>query len=62
MTLPASLARTFADMRRFALAPLSLDLGRVAMSLAWHGRHQDPPRHVWLCSLIVTAADEIRRH
>ena len=61
MTLPSSLARTAADMRRFALVPPPLELDRVAMSLAWHGRHQDSPRHVWLRSLIVAAASEIGR-
>jgi len=59
MTLPSSLARTAAGMRRFVLAPPPLDLGRVAMSLAWHGRHQDSPRHVWLRNMIVKAAAEI---
>jgi DNA-binding transcriptional LysR family regulator len=59
ITLPSSLARTAADMRRFALAPPPLELDRVAMSLAWHGRHQDSPRHVWLRNLIVKAAAEI---
>ncbi|MCC5968741.1 MAG: LysR family transcriptional regulator [Pararhodobacter sp.] len=59
MTLPSSLARTAVGMRRFALAPPPLKLGRVSMSLAWHGRHQDSPRHVWLRRLIVEAAAEI---
>ena len=43
MTLPSSLARTAADMRRFAMAPPPLALGGVPMSLAWHARHQDFP-------------------
>lgn len=58
MTLPSSLARTAADMRRFVTAPPPLDLGRVVMSLAWHARHQDSQRHVWLRRLIVAAVAE----
>jgi DNA-binding transcriptional LysR family regulator len=56
MTLPSSLARTAADMRRFVMAPPPLDLGSVVMSLAWHARNQDAPRHVWLRRTIVAAA------
>ncbi len=59
ITLPSSLARTAADMRRFAMVPPPLELGCVAMSLVWHGRHQDSLRHVWLRGLIVAAASEI---
>lgn len=59
MTLPSSLARTAAGMRRFVLARPPLDLGRVAMSLAWHARHHDSPRHKWLRQLIVAAASGI---
>lgn len=59
MTLPSSLARTAADMRRFIMAPPPLDLGRVVMSLAWHARHQDAPRHIWLRKMIVAAVADI---
>ncbi|MDX0487387.1 LysR family transcriptional regulator [Sinorhizobium medicae] len=58
ITLPSSLART-ADMRRFVMTPPPLDLGSVVMSLAWHGRNQDAPRHVWLRRTIVTAVSDI---
>lgn len=56
MTLPASLARTAADMRRFTSLVPPLDLGHFAMSLAWHARHQESPRHIWLRKAIVKAA------
>lgn len=56
MTLPASLARAAADMRRFVSLPPPLDLGSFTMSLAWHARQQDAPRHVWLRRAIVAAA------
>lgn len=55
MTLPSSLARTAADMRRFVMAAPPLELGRVDMSLVWHARHHDAPRHVWLRNTIVAA-------
>ncbi|WP_309085022.1 LysR family transcriptional regulator [Chelativorans sp.] len=55
MTLPSSLARTAADMRRFVMAPPPLDLGNVVISLAWHARHHDAPRHIWLRKMIVAA-------
>jgi DNA-binding transcriptional LysR family regulator len=55
MTLPSSLARTAADMRRFVMVSPPLALGGVPMSLAWHARHQDSPRHVWLRRTIVAA-------
>lgn len=56
MTLPSSLARAAADMGRFVSLPPPLDLGRFAMSLAWHARQQDAPRHRWLRRTIVAAA------
>lgn len=59
MTLPTSLALTAAGMGRFAALPPPLDLGRFAMSLVWHARHQDSPRHVWLRRVIVSAATEM---
>lgn len=59
MTLPSSLARTAADMRRFAMLRPPIDLGSFAMSLAWHARHQDSPRHVWLRKAIVRAAADV---
>ncbi len=62
MTLPSSLARTAADMGRFVSRRPPVDLGSFAMSLAWHARHQDSPRHIWLRSAIVKAvADVIQR-
>ena len=56
MTLPSSLARAAADMRRFVSLPPPLDLERVTMSLAWHVRQQDAPRHRWLRRAVVAAA------
>ena len=56
MTLPSSLARAAANMRRFVALPPPLDLGSFTMSLAWHARQQDAPRHIWLRRAIVTAA------
>ncbi len=41
MTLPSSLARSAADMRRFVSRPPPLDLGSFTMSLAWHARQQE---------------------
>lgn len=61
MTLPSSLARTAAGMWRFAMAQPPLDLGGIAMSLAWHARHQDSPRHIWLRKMIVAIASDIGR-
>ncbi len=59
MTLPTSLALTAAGMGRFVALPPPLDLGRFAMSLVWHARHLDSPRHVWLRRVIVRAATEM---
>lgn len=56
MTLPSRLARAAADMRRFVSLPPPLDLGLFTMSLAWHARQQDAPRHIWLRRVIVAAA------
>jgi len=55
MTLPSSLAVAAANMGRFVSLPPPLDLGRFTMSLAWHARQQDAPRHIWLRRAIVTA-------
>lgn len=59
MTLPASLARTAAGMGRFVTAVPPLDLGHLDMSLVWHARYQDAPRHVWLRRTIVAAVSDI---
>lgn len=56
MTLPSSLARAAATMRRLVSLPPPLDLGTFTMSLAWHARQQDAPRHIWLRRVIVAAA------
>jgi DNA-binding transcriptional LysR family regulator len=56
MTLPASLAHAAAGMARFVTLPPPVDPGRFALSLLWHARHQDAPRHIWLRSIIVAAA------
>ena len=58
VTLPASLARTASGMGRFVLLPPPVDPGRFAISLVWHARHQDAPRHVWLRRTIVAASEE----
>ncbi|WP_166461820.1 LysR family transcriptional regulator [Paracoccus alkanivorans] len=59
MTLPLSLARTAAGMERFVALPPPLDLDRFTMSLAWHARHQDAPKHAWLRRIMVRAAIEM---
>lgn len=59
MTLPMSLAQTAGGMGRFVTLNPPLDLGHVEMSLVWHARHQDAPRHVWLRKTIAAAAAEI---
>ncbi len=59
MTLPASLAQAAAGMARFVVLPPPVDLGSFTMSLVWHERHQDEPRHMWLRGVVVDAAKEI---
>jgi DNA-binding transcriptional LysR family regulator len=56
MTLPSRLAQAAANMRRFVSLPPPLDLGSFTMSLAWHARQQDAPRHIWLRRAVVAAA------
>ncbi|WP_040592077.1 LysR substrate-binding domain-containing protein [Mesorhizobium metallidurans] len=56
MTLPLSLAHVGAAKGRFVSQPPPLDLGKFPMSLVWHARHQDAPRHIWLRRAIVGAA------
>lgn len=56
MTLPSSLARTAAGMSRFAALSPPVDLGSFTMSLVWHARHQDEPRHTWLRRTVVAAS------
>ncbi len=56
MTLPTSLAQTAAGMARFVALPPPIDLGHFTMSLLWHARQQDDPRHTWLRRTIVAAA------
>ena len=59
MTRPASLARTAVGMARFVVLPPPVDPGRSTLSLVWHTRHQDSPRHVWLRRLVVAAAEDL---
>lgn len=58
LTMPSSLART-TDMRRLISKQPPLDLDPVVMSLLWHARHQDAPRHVWLRGLIVSTVGQV---
>lgn len=58
MTLPSSLALA-AGRRRFVSRPPPLDLGSFTMSLAWHARQQDTPRHIWLRRAIIAAAKDM---
>jgi DNA-binding transcriptional LysR family regulator len=57
LTLPSSLAQTV-DMHRLTSMSPPLDLAPVVMSLLWHARHQEAPRHVWLRGLIVSAVGQ----
>jgi DNA-binding transcriptional LysR family regulator len=59
MTLPASLARTAVGMARFVVVPPPVNPGPFALSLVWHSRHQDAPRHIWLRRLIVASAEDM---
>lgn len=59
MTLPSILAQAAAGLWRFAVLLPPLDLGNFAMSLLWHARHQDEPRHTWLRDTIVAAAADL---
>lgn len=59
MTLPASLAGTAIAAERFIALPPPLGPTRFAMSLLWHARHQDSPRHAWLRRLVVAAAQPL---
>jgi DNA-binding transcriptional LysR family regulator len=56
ITLPASLARRVAANGRVVPVAPPLDLGSFTMSLVWHARHQDEPRHAWLRRTVVAAA------
>lgn len=56
MTLPTSLAQTAAGMGRLVSMAPPVDLGSFTMSVLWHARHQDDPRHIWLRRTVVAAA------
>jgi DNA-binding transcriptional LysR family regulator len=56
ITLPATLARRVAGSGRLVAVAPPLDLGGFTMSLVWHARHQDTPRHAWLRRSVVAAA------
>jgi DNA-binding transcriptional LysR family regulator len=58
-TLPESLTHVAATMGRFVSLPPPLSLGKFPMSLAWHARYQDAPRHIWLRGAIVAAARDV---
>lgn len=61
VTLPSRLATIAAQTGRFRALPPPLDIGKFTMSLVWHARHQDEPRHIWLRQLIVDAAKPLGR-
>ncbi len=56
MTLPASMALVGGAAGRFVFLPPPLDLNRFAMSLVWHARRHDDPRHFWIRGVVVEAA------
>lgn len=55
VTLPETLRQVGPGMDRFQAADPPLPLPRFAMSLAWHARDQNAPRHVWLRQAVVAA-------
>jgi DNA-binding transcriptional LysR family regulator len=59
MTLPSSLANTAAARGRFTIMRPPVPLAPFTMSLVWHARHQNEPRHAWLRKLIVDAAKDV---
>jgi DNA-binding transcriptional LysR family regulator len=59
MTLPASLAKTATGASRFVMLPPPFDPGRISLSLVWHARQQDAPKHIWLRRTIVAAAVDL---
>jgi DNA-binding transcriptional LysR family regulator len=59
MTLPESLARNAAGMDRFVVNTPPANPGRFTLSMFWHRRHQEAPRHVWLRNAIVVAAEAV---
>lgn len=59
VTLPVSVAWAMAGTERLATVAPPLDLPSFAMSLVWHARRQEDPRHVWLRHVIVEAAGEV---
>jgi DNA-binding transcriptional LysR family regulator len=59
MTLPSSLAHMAAGMGRLVTLTPPIHLGRFTMSLVWHARHQDEPRHVWLRRVVVDAGKAV---
>ena len=58
-TLPESLTKVTATIGQFVSQPPPLPLDDVPMSLAWHARHQNAPRHAWLRGMIVAAARDV---
>lgn len=51
-TLPASLARRFAEAFSLTLSPVPLPLETLTISMLWHARHDRDAGHVWLRELI----------
>lgn len=56
VTLAASLAGTAGCASRIVVMNPPVDPGHFNVSLLWHARHQESPRHVWLRQLVVAAS------
>lgn len=51
-TVPASLARTYADLLNLQIVPLPFELSGFAVLMLWHTKNQNDPAHDWLRQLI----------
>jgi DNA-binding transcriptional LysR family regulator len=55
-TLPESLLSIETAIGRFVTQKPPLKLDRFPISLVWHARHQESPRHIWVRQGVVAAA------
>ncbi len=59
LTLPESLARTFAATHGLRVLEPPVELAPFATHLVWHERYEDDPGHRWLREAVVKAARKV---
>ncbi len=56
LTVPARIARVFAEMEELHVMKPPVELGGFSVDQVWHERHAKDPAHIWLRGVFAEIA------